>query len=63
MTHQQLIAHFGDRTIYRFDGAMEELNQLQTSTLNSYGYVISAEVIYFVAENPVTDSRAAAVTQ
>lgn len=63
MTNEQLIAHFGNRTIYRFDGTADELNQLQTSTLNSYGYVIFNEIIYFVAENPVTDSRVTVVTQ
>lgn len=63
MTNEQLIAHFGPRTIYRFDGTVDELEQLQTSTENSYGYVISQELIYFVAENPVTDSRATVVAQ
>lgn len=63
MTLEQLTKHFGDQVIYRFDGTVDALTQMQHDEGSSFNYVISQDVIYFVADKPVTDSRATAVTQ
>ena len=62
MTNQEIINYFGNRTVYKYTGSLEELQQLQESTNNSYNYIIVSEVIYFVATDPVTDSKAQAIT-
>jgi hypothetical protein len=63
MTNEQLTAHFGPRTVYRFDGTLAELADLQNNAGNSYNYIVSDGAIYYVADLPVIDSRAVAITQ
>lgn len=59
MTNQDILNMFGNNpNTYSFTGTPEELQQLQHSTSNSYGYNIFQGVVYFCAEKPVNDARA-----
>lgn len=58
MTEQEVLNYYGDNVVYRFNGTLDELNELQRTTENSYNYLRVKDVIYFVAQNPVEDSRA-----
>jgi len=62
MTNQEIINYFGGRTVYRYTDSLEELQHLQETTNNSYNYLIVSDVIYFVANDPVTDSKAQEIT-
>lgn len=62
MTNQEIINYFGGRTVYKYAGSLEELQHLQETANNSYNYLIVSDVIYFVANDPVTDSKAQVIT-
>lgn len=62
MTNQEIIDYFGGRTVYKYAGSLDELQQLQEANNNSYNYLIVSEVIYFAATDPVTDSKAQVIT-
>jgi hypothetical protein len=63
MTNQDILNMFGNNTnTYTFSGTVQELQELQESTNNSYGFNIFQGTIYFWAEKPVTDSRAIIIT-
>jgi hypothetical protein len=62
MTNEEILNYFGPNTVYRFNGTLQELAQLQESNSNSYNYLIVAEVIYVAAQNPIADSRAIVFT-
>jgi hypothetical protein len=62
MTNQEIINYFGGRTVYNYSGSLQELQHLQETTYNSYNYLIVSDTIYFVATDPVADSKAQAIT-
>lgn len=62
MTKEQVLSYFGNTTVYLYSGSLNELQQLQEATGNSYNYIIVSGIIYFAAINPVIDSKAQIVT-
>jgi hypothetical protein len=62
MTETEIINYFNQDTVYKFTGNLNELQELQTSTVNSYNYLIVKDVIFFVARNVVSDPRAVVIT-
>jgi hypothetical protein len=62
MTETEIINYFSQDTVYKFNGNLNELHELQTSTVNSYNYLIVKDVIFFVARNAVSDPRAVVIT-
>lgn len=57
MTTQQILQHFNNSTVYKFNGKLNELQEMQETNSNSYNYIIVSDVIYFVAAKQVSDSR------
>jgi hypothetical protein len=57
MTTQQILEYFNNSTVYKFNGKLSELQEMQEANSNSYNYIIVSDVIYFVAANQVSDSR------
>lgn len=62
MTNQQILDYFKGATVYKFNGTASELQQLQEETNNGYNFVRVQDVIYFVAQQEVRDSRAVVLT-
>lgn len=63
MINQEIFIMFGENpNTYSFTGTPQELQELQESTGNSYGYNIVQGTIYFWAEKPVNDPRAIIIT-
>lgn len=62
MTKTEILNYFVDRVVYQFNGTAQELQQLQTDTNNSYNYIKVDNIIYFVAEHEVADSRVTKLT-
>jgi len=57
MTSQEILQHFNNSTVYKFDGKLSELQEMQETNSNSYNYIIVGDDIYFVAAKQVSDSR------
>ena len=60
--NQQILDYFKGATVYKFNGTASELQQLQEETNNGYNFVRVQDVIYFVAQQEVRDSRAVVLT-
>lgn len=58
MNNEQIFTYFGHNTVYKYSGSLSELKEIQESTNNSFNYIIVSDVIYFVAIDPVLDSKA-----
>jgi hypothetical protein len=58
MSNEQIFSYFGHNNVYKYSGSLSELKQIQESTNNSFNYIIVSDVIYFVAIDDVTDSKA-----
>jgi hypothetical protein len=62
MTNQEILDYYTGRVVYQFNGNVDELQQLQEETENSYNYIRVQDQIYFVAQNAVEDPRAVVLT-
>lgn len=57
MTIEEIKQHFSDRTVYRFNGSLQELTALQEQQQFSMNYAIVADIIYFVSDVDIVDTR------
>jgi hypothetical protein len=57
MTTQEILEHFNNSTVYKFDGKLNELQEMQEANSNSYNYIVVRDVVYFVAADQVSDFR------
>jgi hypothetical protein len=62
MNTQEILSYFGSNTVYKFNGTLQELKLLQETNNNSYNYLLVADVIYVIAQNPIMDNRATIFT-
>jgi hypothetical protein len=62
MTNQEILDYYTGRVVYQFNGTVDELQQLQEETENSYNYIRVQDQIYFIAQNAVEDQRAVVLT-
>ncbi len=58
MTNQEIKDYFGQQSIYRFDGSLEDLKNLMESQSVSYNYIVDQYQVYFIAHGQISDSRA-----
>lgn len=63
MTLGEICSHFGNTTIYQFNGNIVELQNLMVETSSSYNYIVANDTIYFVAMNKINDARAEVMSQ
>lgn len=64
MTNNEILDYYNNvPNVYIFNGTLEELNDLQNLTSNSYNYIKVQDRIYFAAQNAVSDSRAVLITK
>jgi hypothetical protein len=58
MTLEEIKQQFGlDRQVYQFNGTLQDLTVLQEEQQFSMNYMIIADVIYFVSDRSVVDTR------
>lgn len=57
MTTREILDYFSNTPVYKFNGNLSELQQLQEENSNSYNYVVSGGNIYYVAQKTVDDPR------
>lgn len=58
MTLEEIKHQFGlDRQVYQFNGTLQDLTVLQEEQQFSMNYMIIADVIYFVSDRSVVDTR------
>ena len=57
MTTQQILEYFNNSTVYKFNGKLSELQEMQEANSNSYNYIVVGDDVYFVAAKQVSDSR------
>jgi hypothetical protein len=62
MTNKEILDYFGNATVYKFNGTLQELKELQETNNNNYSYIIVSDMIYVNAQNPIEDTRATIFT-
>lgn len=60
MTKQEILQHFSNRRVYRFDGSVEEMKLVLANT--SFGYIIVSDIIYVCPNDAIDDIRAIEIT-
>lgn len=64
MTNNEILDYYNNvPNVYKFDGTLADLDNLQQSTSNGYNYIKVRDSIYFAAQNPVSDTRATLITK
>jgi hypothetical protein len=62
MTNKEILDYFGNCTVYKFNGTLQELKELQESNNNNYSYLIVSDIIYVNAQTAIEDTRATIFT-
>lgn len=57
MTLEEIIAHFGNNTVYQFNGSASELHDLMMDSSISYNNLIVNDNVYFITMNPIVEDE------